>query len=440
MIKDREELEVNIKDAVQKHNPKKKILRFISNQFSERGMQTGKVQDVWTQRKETETLTEVELYLLTKYLYEQTHENRINPTDYYTKVEIQDGDNYKEIKQENKINYPKEPLIFDNVIKVNDNQYLFIMEGKTLKDLNDSQIISYNFDTQRDPKYKTDNFGDLIKIANVNDNSVAEIAQDISFNKFISNTITLNLLADGNDEFQFIKNKLIIKSGQINIIDGFHRNLANIKALAENPNIDTVWEIRFTNWTVDKANNFIEQEDKRNKIDKRYMYSVIATDKWGNKVVKFLNNSDSDIAGRISASISLLKSGVALTLSDLMSDAIDELWTLKNNMEAKNLSEWLVEFFDYLLGTYHDEFTRYEQPTVIKYPAMFIGYVTLAHKIEGNTDWKSKLKCTIDSIDFSKDNTAWEEMGIMKANGNMSFNIKKGNLRAIISYFQKAVK
>lgn len=436
MLKDRQELEVILNNLIIKNNDLRVVSNAIKDLFLSKGMPIADFTDAWTQRKELNEVDMTVLFTLTKGLYDVTKDEKIKLENWFTETEIRDGNNYVYENIEKKIEYP---LVIPNVLKGKEDQYVFYLPAQTIKLWFDSGLLPYNFDTQRNPKIKKDEEGELIKTANINVDSVNEIGESMEDGSFITNCITLNLLQDNTDRMEYNRKKeLIIYSGQINPIDGFHRIQGMLVALARNPDLDYITEVRFTNWGEQKCKNFIFQEDKRNKIDGRYMGSIIDINKMGNKVVTSLNESTSDMRGKIVTDVIYINNDKALTLFDVMSDTIDELYELKSNKDVMDLSKWLGMFFDYIIGSYPDEFIdnigETKKISVINMPLTFVGYLALSKQLHGRNDWEDKLTNILLKIDFSIDNPIWEEIGIIR-NGKTTINFTKTIMKKIINYF-----
>ncbi|WP_027399039.1 DNA sulfur modification protein DndB [Anaerovorax odorimutans] len=442
MLKERFELEKNLDSIITTYNANKKVADAVKKNMNKHNILTGEFQEIWFKNTPLDTIDEVTLYLLTKYLYEKTNEPSIKKEDYFTEVEIDDGNKYKKQIIDNTISYP---IIFNNVLKGKDDQYILYLPIQKIKQLQDSSIITYNFETQRSPKHKLSKDGDLIKVANVNKQSVSEIADFFLEGRFIPNTITLNLLQDGNDEFGYNDktNELVIASGQINIIDGFHRCLGIIKALGENPDLDYIMEVRFTNWDVQKCRNFIHQENIRNKINSKYIQSIININKWGNKVVNKINDGQGDLKGKITTDFTLIRMNKAFTMFDMMSNTIDMLWEIKTNMEVNNLANYLTNFFDYVIGykveDFIDDLKGSKSQSVVTMPAMFVGYLCVAKKLQHEEDWEKRLIDFLDNTNFDINNPEWVKIGIINKKLNPTISLTKSNLKNIISYFNEII-
>lgn len=443
MIKKRQELEAIIDKIIKVNNTKKDIVNPLRNSLLEHNISIGEFQSIWNKNKTLDSIDDSTLFLLTKYLYELTSEENIKPETYFTETEIADGNNYKREIISDMIELP---ITFDEVIKVTDNQYITTLSIQKIKQLQDSKLISYNFDAQRNPKYKIDNEGELIKVANIKPQAVKEISDDMVSGKFIPNTITLNILQNGEEDFVFDakSHELTITRGMINIIDGFHREMGLIDAIGQNSSLDFPMEVRITNWDIQKCRNFIRQESIRNKIDTKYLSSVINVDKWGNKVVNKLNEGQCDLKGKITTDAVVIRKNKAYTMFDLMSNTIDFLWDIKTNMDVNNLAKYLTEFFDYIIGYKVEDFIEFlpdsKEKSVVTYPAMFIGYLAIANKLEKDKNWQDKLREFLDNTDFDLNNPIWREIGIIDDNLSLILNIRKSGIKHIVNYFVTLIK
>lgn len=434
-----ESLKENIKHILYRtsFNSNKKSLTYLKKSFAEHRLPLGELQDVWDGRVSLDHVAEDVLFCLAKCIYDLTKEERIDPSLYFTPSQIAHGEKHKRVLQDEAIEYP---LIFHNVVKVNEDQYITMLTAQKLKKMHDQQIIIYNFDTQRNPKYKTDNEGQIIKIPNVNRNAVDEIATKFLEHKFITNMITLNILKDGTENYLFKNGKLVIHSGEMNIIDGYHRDMGLMKALNQNPNLAYRMEIRITNWDVTQCQAFIYQESLRNKISSAYLKSVNVS-KWGNKVVNQINQSQSDLAGKIVTDYGLIVSGNGYALTSIMADTIDYLWDIQTNAEVHILSKYLQTFFDHLIylnkSHFIDKIKKTKAQSVITYPAMFAGYLALAHQWQ-DRDWEEKLNVFFQQLDDDLDNDVWQDIGILSKTRKPVTILTKPKIKKVVNYFKEA--
>ena len=109
---------------------------------------------------------------------------------------------------------------------------------------------------------------------------------------------------------------------------------------------------------------------------------------------------------------------MALTKKSIIATAIKENYgdKLDTSINIRNIARWIVEFTDYLMGYYVDEFInnpyQVKETSYINDKNMFAGYIALSAVLYGDKEWKQKLKDKIQSIDFSKDNPIWREIGL----------------------------
>ena len=441
MLQRREELESKLDSVISFYNQRKRVSNFVREAFKQHGIQGGDFQEIWSKNKSLDQIELPILYLFTKYIYEQTNDSNIDIKDYFTELEIKDGNNYyKELKSE-ELTYP---IVFQNVLRCRDDQFIMYLSIQKIKALLDNQIITYNFDTQRQAKHIFDSSGELISVASINRESVKEITNNLLNKKFITNCITINLIQDGFDSLVYDPKKmeLVINSGQINVIDGFHRCLSMLKAFGENPSLDYVSEVRFVNFDIQKCRDFILQEDKRNKIHSRYL-SSLNNDKWGNKAITKLNEGHSDLRNKITTDLFIFRSGKAYTMFDIMSNTIDLLWDFKSNMDVSNLTRWLSLFFDHIIGHMPEDFIEdvlgSREHSVITFPAMFVGYLALAKMLQDKENWKEVLFNLLDNADFGLSNPIWRKINIINSNDKPVVALNKSGIKNIVSYFEQLV-
>jgi len=438
-------LEDRLKEVISERNRDNFIEENIKNKIEEHKIDTTEVTKIWKSPKLIKSVSsEILLYLITKYLYEETNDSSIDPKEYFTDAEINSGDDYKYLQQEEKMSYP---LVFENVLKAKYDQYITIVPIQIIKQLLDDGMVTYNFDTQRNPKYKRDKDDSLIKVPNTNPKSVENIAVLIKKDKFITNTLSLNLLQNGEDKFVYNEKakRLTIYSGQLNPADGWHRDKAIVRALLDNKNIELNMFLQITNWNVNRCKQFIEQEDHHNKIDKRYIDSEINIENWGNKVVVSLNQNDGDLKDKIASTLDAFRIKKAYALSGFMAKTINLLWQFDTTNDAYDLANYLTEFFNYLIGNKKEDFIKNleqsREENIITYPTTFIGYLAIAHKVQGEHDWKNKVKDFLDNANFNINNKDWLEIGIIDK-VSMKYAINLANVtryRKIIEYFEKLI-
>lgn len=427
---DRKELENELRKIIIEYSFDKKVQQKIVKYFEEKNVLPGEILAILGGNIPLETISQVMLGALADAFYKVLRLEIINPERYFNEGEIKI---IKEFKRNIK-GMEKYPITFEDVLKVAEDHYITYAKAQDVVELYNKNIVIYNYKTQRNSKlieYKDK----IIMQPNINWNSVKEMTEDMIKDRFITNFITLNLLQNGEDEFEYDeKNKtLTIYAGEINVLDGFHRSLAMINAIQQKPNLSYVTGVNITNFDVDKAIRFIIQEDKKNKINKRYLQSI-NPDKLANGVVQKLNESAmSDLKGKITNDITLIQQNKALTLTNIMADAIEYHYKLKTRKDVYQTAKWLIEFFDELIGCYPDEFieniAETKKNSVINHKNIFIGYIALSKELQNADNWREKLYEVMLKIDFNKNNKIWEEIDLFR------YEIKKRTIKKISNYF-----
>ncbi len=192
------------------------------------------------------------------------------------------------------------PLRF-KMIKVADDSWIGPINVKDLHLLYKQQLINYNENTQRALKmafYKGEGVYRIV----VNRKAVEQIRESFHERRYIPNTITLNIPDDIENDFYYNEEScelVIRKLEMFDILDGYHRLLAMSQEMNENPDFEYPMELRITNYGVEKARQFIYQEDQKTKMRK------VDSDTYNNyslenRVVSKVNmDPNSDVQGMI---------------------------------------------------------------------------------------------------------------------------------------------
>lgn len=427
MKKDREVLEKVLKDLFDEYSANKQVVNKIKQDLGEHGINVGTAIGILNKTLPIETQSQVILCLITKSLFNATEESKINPEHFFTEIEIEEANKFiREV--ENQKNY----VDIEDIRQVDEDQWITIMTYKQISDLYATGKIRYNKETQRNTIFKE--YGDkIIESININKTSVKEIKELMLQGLFIPNTITFNILATGKEEFELDnRNKSMRIYDNLDIIDGFHRSLGVLECVAENSQTEGTLEVRITNFNLDKCHRFIVQEDKKNKIDKRYI-QTLNVENLENKVVKLINENTGEMQGKVTSNIILYRNQ-AYVLSDILSDAIKNNFEIKSMRDVNNIAKYLIEGFNEIIGIFIDDFQNLENSrknNVKTLSSTFVGYVTLLAELKETNNWKSKLEKTLNRIDFSNDNPIWEQLNIYDS------NLSKSNLKKIIKYFKE---
>ncbi|MDD4779158.1 MAG: hypothetical protein PHT02_00945 [Tissierellia bacterium] len=431
MKKNREVLENVLNDLFNAYNRNTDVTTEVKKKLVEHGINVGNATGILNTTIPIQTQSLAVLCLISMSLYETTKESKINPENYFLPEEIETANKLKR-----EIELPKDYIEINNILQVADDQWVTVMSYQQIAELFADGKVRYNKETQRNTVYKEYN-NKIIEAININKISVKEIKDLMLHGLFIPNMLTFNILATGEEKFEINdRNKSIKVYSDLDSIDGFHRNLSLIESIVENSKIKANFIVNITNFNVDKCHRFIVQEDKRNKIDKKYI-QTINVESLENKIVKTLNErSDSELMGKITTNITFYKNQ-GYVLGNVLADAIKYNFEIKSMRDVNNVTDFLIEGFVEIIGKFIDDFKNLEisrKENVKTYSSTFIGYVTLLAELREDKDWKVKLEQTLNQINFSNNNPVWGKLEICESSPS------KYKFKRIIKYFKDLVE
>jgi len=394
MNANRELLENKLDIYISKYAKNREVKHLIIADFKAKNILQGDVLDILSLRTPVSLLNEIILLIFTQSLYNATKEYELLPSKYFTQLEIAEGHNYffetPEIK--------KFPVVFKNpLFQISIDHCVTYLTAQELGDLYNRRVITYNTQTQRN--LKQFNYRNrIIEKITINKASVHEISNKILSNSFISNFITLNILQNGEEDFNFIGGKLIINAGQVNILDGFHRSLGILQALQHNKNIDFKIGVNITNFDVDKARRFIVQEDKKNKINKTYIKSL-DSDNFNMMICHKINDNHSSLLkGKIN-NLSNLKNNNYLIKFDVMMATIEYAFNPESVKDVVIMSKFIIDEFNKVI---ENKPTLLDVGTVLD--TFWIACILIFHKtyIGDNKHNINTIIKKLDKMEFEK--------------------------------------
>ena len=288
----RQELQRKLQSYFDSAYSNKKLLDEYYAVLEQHGMNRGRFNAFVLKMKPLSEMTEEELFWFSGY-----EKLEIDRTGFFSKEEIRAYS-----KSKAKKGGQKYPIIFSNVIQIAPDQYVTTISTKTLHTLYNNDILIYNINTQRQPKVTYKEGKETYKIS-VNRKSIAEIKDLIERGLFISNDLSFNIRDDEKTKYSYdpYSAELKLRSGNLDILDGFHRLIAIIQVMNENPEFEKVFILNIMRFPEEKAKRFVAQQDKRNKIGIAYSKSLDDT-KYETLVVNRVNESaDSILFGQIKA-------------------------------------------------------------------------------------------------------------------------------------------
>jgi hypothetical protein len=415
MKKDRAELENKLIGILTKNKHDKEFVNTIKNNLKDvidAGSIIKIINDADNEIPETDTRILVrfteEISVLTG--------GEIFVSDYFTKTEIKKAKTYspREEIEENIVL----PITLNNVLKIDDENYITTLDIKFIKKM--FHLLRYNFDTQREAKI-VKRQGSIEKEARLNMTSVREISERLLHGTLSPTTISLNLLAgtsDVGDEgvYDAKKQQLSITEGTfIDILDGFHRLSGTMNALDVNPELDFKFQVAIKNYNLAQAQKHLAEISKVNVISRIHI-EALESSRYSDTVVKQLQR-ESDLKGRISQTERVITINNELVSYNVLADTIEEEFKMETKKDAMEVGEYLTSFFDYLLGTYPDEFinnlAETRSKSIINQNNTFAGYIVLARRMREEGIKLTQLEDILNKVNFSRENKQWDELNIL---------------------------
>jgi hypothetical protein len=416
------------------------VQQAVAKKLESKGIGYGEFFQIWNSIKDLKDLNEIELYLYTKALFDATKEYVINPDNFFSKLQQEEGNKFYAEIIDYKISYPY--TIHEVIEEDEGKQWITVVDVQTLLKWRYGLPINYNFDTQREAEYDKKGLeeGTLIKIPKVNPKTVEEITERLINEKQFSDTITLNILHNGNDNYDYNKHTLdftLYEGCKIDNTDGYKRLQGIIAALSIIPNLNKKYSVRFTNYDISTAQKYINQIQTVATFEKEQKKSFKESS--SNDIMKTVEMKSYDFYKHcVTTNKVLIQHGKKLVLQSVLTEAIDYNYKLNKKVvtrkESESLGEWIAEFMDEIIGIYPEAFITdvktFKEKTVINYPFTFIGYIALSAKLYNIENWKEKLKNILCKIDFDINNDIWKKTGVLRE------NLSKVYVKKISDYFQ----
>ncbi|MBU5333567.1 hypothetical protein KQI61_15315 [Anaerocolumna aminovalerica] len=322
---------------------------------------------------------------------------------YFTDIEIKKSQNF-EIERK----YTGFPLTFENVIKVNEGEeYKFLLSIQDLNSILGLGIIKLIEGMQRETITNMYN-NRMVSHVSYNDDKAREIAKNIIRREYHpKDDISIHLVTDGEEDYTYDGNKLVVKSGTIALLDGQHRASGIEYALLEDKNINMLQSIYFTVGSVEMGQDIIAQHEKQTPIkselvesytksDGKFIFTKLSTNSDIKEYYKFVDNYDTVVKGYgIATSADIIKS-------------INKYYSNNNKTmklkERNDIGNWLIEFFTQLIYIYEDDLINFKTVRINKWnvkPYAFPFYIYLSSYLYNKKDWKELLKNILGKFDFT---------------------------------------
>jgi len=406
------------------------IKKDVVNEFIERNMSEFRAILVFAENLDLNTLTNSDedirflfifTFALNKALKKQEEINiSIDVEDYFTKIETDQWKNYKRLEKAKDIY----PLVFKKTQQVGDRIWQTVLSAQQLNELDTDNLLIYNFKTQRNPKITAQ--GEQI---NIDKQKVREIKERLLSGEQFPDPIILNILNNGDSNVAYDeKNETltIFEGSVINLVDGSHRKIATGLALEINPNLPFNWQITLTFLSEKSAHDYMTQKDKQKPMKREYIQQMDYSRPENLVIDVIVDDRLSELAKAMKDDDAYIKLNKALTKKSIIAQAIEENYReqIAISTNIRRIGRWVVEFTDYLMGSYAEEFIinpyNIKETSMINNKNMFYGYIAFSAKLMGNKNWEDILIKKMESIDFSKDNPLWKEIGIIQSNKDAS--------------------
>lgn len=443
---DRKTIEHNLTEVIIKIRNKRKIVSDLKDQMVHHGIGVAETQHIINQKKPLNEFSISVLCLLSDKLYHLTKIETSNPQNYFSEQEIKQCQTFEVSIHEERISLPH---TFENVTFVRDANFSTTITAQEIKQLMESKLLTYNFETQREARVERDNNDQIVLKPKTNPRSVSEIADLLKTGDLETTTITINALTNTSDTGEEIvydhKNKslTITKGTQLNILDGYHRISGILLALQSDETLDAVFDLKILNYSTRRAIKYFNQINKVNPISESRLKETNLTSM---ATVSFeeLKDKCEFLNGKISSSEKIFTSVDQLVSSKVLIEAIDDHFNPTNRIEALQTGQYLAKFFDFLFMTYPkafvSEINQVRKKSIINANFMFDGYVLFAKYLYAAGINIQSTKDILDKVDFDRQNEIWVKHGIVDESGNITANPKRKIRNFINELVSKEVK
>jgi hypothetical protein len=430
-LKTTTELIENLTEVLNSIENNRNKTKKLKDEFKEFNLSPGIAQKILNDPKqELQTIAEENdvkfICVLTICTYNVTLADSIDPHTYFTDREIKEIKSTYQGTISEKLSFP---LTIPNVIKVAEDDYICTMTAGQIKEWQDSNLFQYNFETQREARLKTDKeSGEIMFQPKVNPRSIEEIVVLIKKGRAIRSVLTFNARLGTSDSAEELiyndkDHTLTITDGTLlDILDGFHRLTSITLAISQDPSLDMTFKINIVNFSVKQAQEFFAQLNTTNPIAQGRLKEMKEI-RQADFITKQIQ-TNSELNEYITKSDKISPKSNILVTFNALSDAIHEIFNVKDKPTAMEVADYLSEFFDKLMLSNSDEFMtdiiNTREKSLINVNAMFYGYIALAKKFYDQKLKLTKLQPIIKSVDFSRDNEMWQFLGILDENKNIT--------------------
>ena len=386
-------LRLEVDKVVNKQMLRGNLWQEINNEFERKGLDYRSLQLLLDDDKKTASdLTDYELIAFSKVAYKELGWKELNPSRYFGDVFLVNYENY--FKTEEKVELAK----FFNFIKIDEFNYRGQVSFKDIYDCINNNIYIYDHQSQRSPKYREvgskGGKPQKLKVVNINEKSVQDIADAILRKDFEDTEIVLNceMIKGKKEQFKFIPKyedilgDIIIEPNYdmdsknatwISVIDGYHRCKGIILALTKHYEKTGEWlegsiGVKLVRATKERAKRIVHQTFLRS-ADNIEWVNALAEDDY-TKFVDLVVKESKRLT--IENTIEEATINNKLTSKALLSDIVK-----RTDIEVNDSSEALFKAMD--IGKNFDLMYDFATKKKIEFNPYKVGaYFYVAYKVE----------------------------------------------------------
>ncbi|GIN22578.1 DNA sulfur modification protein DndB [Siminovitchia fordii] len=441
-MENREQLISSLEEHIQKIKRNRKVINEIKIELGKYHILAGEIQEWINDPKEKLPKLDIrELYLFTEQIFVKTGEPSINPDKYFTDVERKEARIYDASIFRRTLDFP---VTFENASIVGSGAWSVPIDIKMADMMLENQLLHYDPELQREMKVKVDRSGKIRYEPTLVKKNVDEIAEHILNGTLVPTTWVWNAALGSSDEGEEIvfdpqyRTITITKGTKMAVVDGFHRLKGAQKALRTNPDLEFNFVLIITNYTKSQAQKYQAQLAEATPISKNRQVQL-KSERYSDGIVKRLMQ-ESDLKERISQNTQIKSIANQLVSYSVLADSIDAYFEISTKKDAVKVGDYLIKFFDELIGSFPEEFifntTETRKTSLINQNNMFVGYIVLASRMWKKDISVSYLSDIINNIDFNKDNPLWQDIGVINERGNIDRDTNKLR-KKIANYFKQ---
>jgi hypothetical protein len=305
-------------------------------------------------------------------------------------------------------------------------QYHGYMSEKQIGILKRNDILKVSTEAQRD-SHVVKCGGEEVRLININDERVKEIAEKNKDNEYFIGEIKINVVkgADGLPNINYNPQKRTItldKDSLIIIVDGNHNSTAFERSLTWYPEKEDYFNevyvpVTITNETILGCKKIVSQVWNREPVNREQINSMERSD--ANQIVELIilaDFTDPLYSKRIVRTRPEIQRGEGFILFSILSDAIEQFYgedSIKTMSGKQNLKNWLIEFFNELADVMQDDFANYVAVKKNKWnvlPEAWYIYVGLSGKLKEQKSWQKELRKILNSINWDIKNNPFKDI------------------------------